>query len=123
MFYAGQNKGVVIGSVIAGSTVLVLVVLSIVLIVILCLKCKQVSKGAQQEIQKDSYSQTAQQLQYHMLSEMKSNDAYLPNTHQVPIETEDNVAYYHMYNNHDHDYSNDQYENMAVEDYYSTIPQ
>ncbi len=98
---------------IAGATMLILAVMSVVIVIaILRLKQNPTSNGLQQEVLKDSESVTPEQLEfedYEMLSEMKNNGAYIPNSQQLLIETEDNVAYYSPRGN-EHYYSNDQYD-------------
>ena len=77
------------------------------------------SNGLQQEMLKESDSVTPHQLQledYEILSEMKSNGAYIPNTQQVIIETEENIAYYNPTEN-EHYYSNDQCDYEEIQDY------
>ena len=77
------------------------------------------TNGLQQEMLKGSDSVALHQLQsedYEILSEMKSNDAYIPNIQQVMIETEENVAYFNPTEN-EHYYSNDQCDYEEIQDY------
>ena len=89
----------------------ILAIMSVIIVVtILCLKPDPMSNGLQQEVLEASDSVTPQQLEledYETMSEMKSNGAYIPNSQQVQIVTEDNVAYYNPKGN-EQCYSNDQ---------------
>jgi hypothetical protein len=127
---SGLDKGLVIGSLIAGGILFILATISVVIfLAVVCLKSKQampVANGPlQQEVMKegDSVTPLHGQLQsedYEILSELKSNDAYIPINaqQQVSIETEENVAYDFnpTENELEHYYSNDQYD-YEIEDY------
>jgi hypothetical protein len=115
---------------IAGATLFILTMMSVIIfLVIVCLKPKQAmpvtNDPLQQEVMKEGDSVTPHhgQLQsedYEILSDLKSNDAYIPINaqQQVSIETEENVAYDFnpTENELEHYYSNDQYD-YEIEDY------
>ena len=123
---SGLDNGLVIGILIAGGTLFILAMMSIVIFVaIVCLKQKQVmpsvSNDLQQETLKERESAAPHQIQsedYEILSELKSNSAYIPSyTQQVLIETKENVAYHCSPIENQHYYSNDQYDYEEIQDF------
>jgi hypothetical protein len=131
LLVSGLDKGLVIGSLIAGAVLFILAMISVtIFLAVVCLKLKQAmpvtNDPLQQEMMKEGDSITPHhgQLQsedYEILSELKSNDAYIPinGQQQVSIETEENVVYHFnpTENELEHYYSNDQYDYEEIEDY------
>ena len=118
LFVSGLDKGLVIGTLIAGATMFILTMMSIIVFMaIICLKQKQempqpMTNGLQQhEMMKESDLVTLHQLQsgdYEILSdsdsELKSNSA---DAQLAMNETEENVAYHFTPIKNKDYYSND----------------